>query len=260
MFSYNALISTGDGYLVLHYMNTKLRMVQSNSILKIVGSSHKYIIRPSGLAILDKDSDTQNVSPPENTDIPDDRHTLTPTDKSSDTDKESDTQNVSPPENTDIPDDRHTLTPTDKSSDTDKESDTQNVSPPENTDIPDDDNSPRTYYIQVNMTPEGRVLDTDDFGLFHNYVYTTKAMPKGTRLAVATVKMASGLWNVPGTNSMAFVPPSVKIPGNIGEMMVTNTTTGNQMPLWRLEGPPEDNYLFYTLINDLQKSALCTTG
>ena len=227
MFSYNALISTGDGYLVLYYMNTKLRMVQSNSILKIVGSSHKYIIRPSGLAILDKDSDTQNVSPPENTDIPDDRHTLTPTDKSSDTDKESDTQNVSPPENTDIP---------------------------------DDDNSPRTYYIQVNMTPEGRVLDTDDFGLFHHYVYNTKAMPKGTRLAVATVKMASGLWNVPGTNSMAFVPPSVKIPGNIGEMMVTNTTTGNQMPLWRLEGPPEDNYLFYTLINDLQKSALCTTG
>ena len=227
MFSYNALISTGDGYLVLHYMNTKLRMVQSNSILKIVGSSHKYIIRPSGLAILDKDSDTQNVSPPENTDIPDDRHTLTSTDKSSDTDKESDTQNVSPPENTDIP---------------------------------DDDNSPRTYYIQVNMTPEGRVLDTDDFGLFHHYVYNTKAMPKGTRLAVATVKMASGLWNVPGTNSMAFVPPSVKIPGNIGEMMVTNTTTGNQMPLWRLEGPPEDNYLFYTLINDLQKSALCTTG
>ena len=227
MFSYNALISTGDGYLVLHYMNTKLRMVQSNSILKIVGSSHKYIIRPSGLAILDKDSDTQNVSPPENTDIPDDDHTLTPTDKSSDTDKESDTQKVSPPENTDIP---------------------------------DDDNSPRTYYIQVNMTPEGRVLDTDDFGLFHHYVYNTKAMPKGTRLAVATVKMASGLWNVPGTKSMAFVPPSVKIPGNIGEMMVTNTTIGNQMPLWRLEGPPEDNYLFYTLINDLQKSALCTTG
>ena len=110
------------------------------------------------------------------------------------------------------------------------------------------------------MTPEGRVLDTDDFGLFHHYVYNTKAMPKGTRLAVATVKMASGLWNVPGTNSMAFVPPSVKIPGNIGEMMVTNTTIGNQMPLWRLEGPPEDNYLFYTLINDLQKSALCTTG
>lgn len=195
MFSYNALISKDDGHLILHYLNSKLLMVQSNSILKIVGSSHKYIIRPSGLAILDKTCDAQIVSPSENTNIP------------------------------------------------------------------DDSDSPRTYYIQANMTPEGRVLDTSDFKLYKFILYNTKPLNKGTRIAVATTIKKKGLWSVPGKNNIAFVPPSSNTPGNIGEMMVTNRVRGKKkIPLWRLGDTTDNGYLFYTLTKDIQEPMYCTTG
>ena len=56
MFSYNALVKTATGRLELHYNNNSLELTAEGSMLIVVGTQYIYRMRPSGLAVLEKEA------------------------------------------------------------------------------------------------------------------------------------------------------------------------------------------------------------
>jgi hypothetical protein len=208
MFSYNALISTRSGHLVLHHRDKRLAMTKSGSTLTLVGSTTAYEIRPSGLAILQKEATPTQAGP-----------IAEPTASVA-----SETSSAEP--------------------DTTAEPSALSL------------DGPKTYYIKA--TSGGRVLSTDDFAIASYQLWNTKPMPRGTRIAVAVTRYNTNLWSVPGSTELSFVPINVNQHGNIGDILVAATALGNT-PLWRLEGPLADGYLFYTLLQDLDRPTIFTT-
>ena len=117
--------------------------------------------------------------------------------------------------------------------------------------------APETYYIKASANGQ---LDTEDFGILSGRLWNKKPMPKGTQIAVAVIPRQSDAWAVPGTATLSFLPLRAEKPGNFGEILVTSHPPWPTPPLWNLEGPLTDGYLFYTLLKDLDKPTYFTAN
>ena len=240
MFSYNALVKTATGRLELHYNNNSLELTAEGSMLIVVGTQYIYRMRPSGLAVLEKEAAEEA---PEVTieEAPEDAAevTIEVEPEVEPEDAAEVTIEVEPEVEPEV---------------------TIEVEPEVTIEVEPEviANGIKTYFLQATVTSQGLELNTPDFVVFGNAIVSTTPLTKGTKIAVKTVKHTPGLLNVPGRNTLSFAPLGMQCPGNVGKMMMTNG--GHRYnPLWSLTGPLENNFLFYVLTKDTHGTSKCTT-
>ena len=271
MFSYNALVKTATGRLEIHYKNKSIELTVEGSMLMVVGTQYTYKIRPSGLAILEKKADhPTSLQTPEVTPEVTPKVTLEVTPEVTPEVIPKVTLEVTPeviPEV--IP--KVTLEVTPEVTPEVTLEVTPEVIPevipkvtlevtPEVTPLRCDihDSGLKTYYMQAAKTRRGLELNTPDFVVFGNAIVSTIPLPKGTKIAVKTIKRTPGFLHVPGTKTLSFAPLEMRVPGNVGKLLVTNGNHGSNS-LWSLTGPLEHGFLFYVLTQNTQRPSKCTT-
>ena len=236
MFSYNALVRRGPEQFEFHYKDKTLTLTIQGSVLTVVGTQHTYKLRPSGLAVLESKENIE--SKPEPPVQPEPEPAVQPEPEPA----------VQPePEPAVQPKPESPVQPKPESP----------VQPKPESPV-DSDSEPKTYYLHATLTRRGLELNTPDFVVFGNAIVSTIPLPRGTKIAVKTVKRTPGFLNVPGIKTLSFAPLEMRAQGNVGKLLVTNSRHGSN-PLWSLTGPLKHGFLFYVLTQDTDGPSKCTT-